>query len=198
MSLLLWVCSAHAAPSVLVGAGVEGSTNDPFARKVGARVAFGVEWRPWLQTRAVAVAYPTTGELAYTQLTRQIVNQNQVFPDLSLPTARGQIAAAFPALRARSGGVNGSVGPEIGVGVVYTVDQLALIGKEGEASALATAREWHPTVSVGLVGEIGGRAHGIEVRAERSSYVETVDGFDERKGDLWLGLAWVWHPGRAE
>lgn len=194
MLWITWAWGAEGGAGLFVEAGAEAVMNDPFHQVAGLQVGAGVAWLPWLRTGVAGGVYPDLGSTSYKPVTRQIIEQNNVVPDLSPILARGLLRATVLPVRVESDGLTGTVGAEIGVGAVFTRDDLELLDKEDDPDALAVERQWHAATSFGAVGELRGRVHGLTLRVERTSYVETVEDVDEHKRPIWVNVMWTWRP----
>lgn len=181
-------------PRTVFEVGAASVVNDPFQRVYGPQLGLGMEWTPWLRTEAAVGWYPDLGVTNYKPLTRQIIEDNNVSPDLSPILSRGVARATLVPFKVDAPGLKGSIGAEIGIGAVLTNDNLDIIGQENDAEALATETEFHAATSFGMVGELRGANHGVVLRLERTSYVETVSGIEERKNPTWVNVMWTWRP----
>lgn len=188
------VAAASAKPSFVSSTGIDLTINDVSQTSAGIRESLGLAWSGWFATRLAVSGYPLAGEITYSATTRRLMDQNGVFLSISAPRARGLLTAEFTPLRVIRGSLGARMGIAVGGGVIYTVDDLQVIQQEGDAGAELSKRQWHPTVAYGLVGAILAGHHGLELRLERASYVETVDGDELNQNPLLVGAAWTFGP----
>lgn len=114
----------------------------------------------------------------YRQITRQIVNENQVTPDISrifgYANANLQFSPIYGKLAVGNGIINFDIFGLFGTGAVFTVDDILLSGGDG-----VSARQWHPMVNYGGgVRVILGKSKTVAARIEGRglSYIETLEG----------------------
>lgn len=157
-----------------VAAGISHTANDPFQRVLGAELTAMWAFSPLFSVEGRLAFHPrlVTG---MNGLAQQLTNNLQISPDLSYPVARAEVAGVFTPLRSSYGGWAGSGGFYVGAGVIQTHDDLEAIGIEGDATAIATELEVHPTGLYGLIFEAMYGHVGFRVRTERLFYVETID-----------------------
>jgi outer membrane beta-barrel protein len=164
-----------------VGPHVGFITNDPFLNRylVGASGTyhvteiFGVE--------LAGTFSPDFGEGDYKPITGQIINENQVTPDISKIQMYTNVNFQFSpiygkvALLGRNI-VNFDIFGIFGTGVVRTVDDLNALDAEGDPVAEATRSQFHPTLNYGGgVRVIFSQAFVLRVEARGLSYIEVLE-----------------------
>lgn len=113
-------------------------------------------------------------------LSKQLLLNNSVSPDISKLTAHGSLGLSFSPIYGKA-----AVGKRIiifdiyghfGLGATRTQDDLVALQKEGDESAIATQTQLHPTTVIGGGARIAFN-EGVAARIEGKSmsYVETVD-----------------------
>lgn len=156
-------------------------TNDPFVKRylVGASLTyhpteiFGIELSGTFS--------PDFGESDWTILTKQLINENSVSPDISKVEAFGSASFQFSPIYGKVAVagkkiVNFDIFGVFGAGVVSTKDDLKALQAEGDAAAIATETQVHPTTNLG-----GGFRiifnENMAVRVEGRSlvFIETVE-----------------------
>lgn len=189
MTALLLAASASAA-AIVLGTGLETSFNDPFVTTVGTRVSGSIELAPWVRVGASGGLYPHLGVTRLTRLTTNLSSEVQIMPDISDIRWRGMGRVAITPLR-QSDGVRSRVfGGYAEAGLIHTVDDLDAIQGVGDPIAEDTAKQLHPTVAYGIIGEVWwSERWGGRLRMERSLYTEVVmSTVEESRSPSWVGL----------
>lgn len=184
--IALLLPAALAAGPVL-GAGAEATVNDPFWQTSGVRAAADVTLRPWLRLGLSGGLYP--GVVAQERaLTSQLVDYG-ITPDISRMGWRAAGQLTVLPLRQVSGERERVLGAVVGMGAVYTEDDLERLQAVGDPEAEATARQLHPITHVGLIGEVWWGDWGGRLRMERSAYTEVIfEVVQESKVPAWVGV----------
>ncbi len=198
--MLLCALSSDALAYEPVGiglhAGADWVVNDPFIKRRGLHVGLEYAPVPVFSAGILLAGYPDLGQADWKPLTTQLVEENQVSPDLSRVMARGELVARFTPIRREGEHIATNVGLHVGFGAVRTKDDLTAMQAENDPVALSTQIELHPTLLYGLTAELRtDYVVGLRVRAEHLLYVETVNGTTlERKNNRFFGLeltAWL-------
>ena len=88
---------AHAGPQLGLALGGEVSANDPFVVRRGPSLGAELRPIPVLGVGLAAAWYPDLGQADWTALTRRLVFEQSVTPDLSRMLGRQQLAlSAYP------------------------------------------------------------------------------------------------------
>lgn len=173
----LWMLLSSAdAFEVGLSTGLESEVIDPFVRRWGPRV--GVEFAP---TRHVSFSlsgtfYPDFGSGDWSALTTTLIQEAKVSPDISKVISHERVGVRVFPLHARTGIFDTYLGALVGLGFVYTQDDLEALQAEGDPDAMATERQWHLTTTWGFSADIRSPWVGLRWRFEGSDYVETLMG----------------------
>jgi hypothetical protein len=201
MLAILFSALAFAAPvRTGLSLGLETVANDPFLRAAGPRLALSVRPRPWIGGNLAGSFTPYLGEGSWTAVTRELVEQNGVYPDISAPVAHARLLVELVPVRTTVGSVEAALVLGLGGGLMYTVDDLTLTGEEGDPVAEPLRRQVHPSASIAVASEVRRGAFGARVRLERSQYVERIgaSAIRERKRPTWVGAEVVYWFDRQE
>jgi hypothetical protein len=173
----MW-CSAVSASERAVTVGVGTLTNDPFVYRHAVTV--GAQYRPQAHVAfGVDVRYfPDLGESDWKGLTKQLVEENHVSPDISKMMYSGTVnLGLFPLSTTKERFVVESrVGVLVSVGVVRTSDDLeALDTTSGDDRAEVTQHQMHPCGGASIVGDFWWGKNGLRLRRELINYIEVVN-----------------------
>lgn len=171
MKMGRWELSPHAAFV----------SNDPFLNRyiVGAGVGYHI-------TEIFAIEgmidfSPDLGEGDWKPLTTQLVNENNVSPDISKLTYFGEASFVFSpiygkaALRGRNI-INFDIYGKFGMGATATSDDLEALQAEGKPTAVATQNQVHPTTNFGGGARVVFNQNvALRVEGRSMIYIETVD-----------------------
>jgi len=155
-------------------------TNDPFINRYLLGVGITRHVTEIFAVEALGSFSPDFGRGDWKAITHQLVEENQVSPDISKLLFYGNVNFQFSPIYGKVAVmgrriVNFDVFGSFGVGVAYTRDDLEALQAETDAAAIATQSQYHPTTNLG-----GGFRvifnQNIAVRLEGRSmiYVETV------------------------
>lgn len=156
-------------------------TNDPFLKRyiVGANLGYHIT--EIFAVEATFAYSPILGEADYKQVTKQLVNENNVSPDISRLTAIAAGTFQFSPIYGKvalSGKniINFDVYGAFGMGVTRTVDDLdALQADPKDPIYAATAVQWQPTTNFGGGARvIFNDWFAIRVDGRSMVYIETV------------------------
>ena len=171
-----------------VFAGLETTVNDPLLVRRGAHLGGAVRPLPWAGVVATVGAYPSLGTTDWTPLTRVLVEQNQIVPDLSRLVSQGAVFAELTPIRTRSEPVSAALHLGLGAGYAYTVDDLEMVQLEGSPIAERHERELHPTVAWSVSADALRGPVGLRLRYSETRYTENVAGDEQRRWPIWLGV----------
>jgi len=156
-------------------------TNDPFLNRyiLGTGLAYHA-------TEIFALELnlgfsPNLGEADWKALTKQLVNQNHVSPDLSPMQVFGNTTFSFSPIYGKvaiSGQkvINFDIFGAFGMGVAQTSDDLKALQAEGDQQALATQNQVHPTTNFGGGARVVmGESFAFRVEGRSLVYIETVN-----------------------
>lgn len=189
IALWLTVATATAAVTPVIGLGAEITVNDPFVATRGLHLGGDAEVWPWLRVGVIGGLYPSFDEGDWRRQTSQLIDHNNVSPDISRIVWRGAGQVTLLPLRQTVGDRERAFGMVIGMGAVHTEDDLELVQAVGLPSAEATASQIHPITHVGLVGEVWWGDWGGRLRMERSTYTEVLfQTVQESKVPSWVGI----------
>ena len=156
-------------------------TNDPFLNRyiIGTGVAYNL-------TEIFAVEgmldfSPDLNEADWKPLTKQLVEENSVSPDISKLQTFGSFCFVFSPIYGKAAVlgrkiVNFDIYGKFGMGATQTVDDLTALQAEGDPRAESTAVQVHPTTNFGGGARIIFNQN-IAARVEGRSmiYIETVN-----------------------
>lgn len=112
-------------------------------------------------------------------LSKQLLLQNSVSPDISKLTLHGSAALAYSPIYGKAAVGRRIIAFDIygyfGLGVTNTQDDLVALQNEGP-EAVATQNQWHPTTNIGAGARVA-FTEGLAARIEGKSmsYIETVN-----------------------
>jgi len=181
--------------------GAERTWNDPFTRATGLRMTAATEPLPWLRLGVTGGAYLGGESQTRSALARQLVYDYQLGPPMSPILGRGLGEVTWIPVRSTEGPLRESLGFTMGFGAVFTDDDTEALGVDPNSDDFeqlyeAYDRELHPTIQLGLVGELRGEVWGVRLRLERLRYVEIVGGdYENDKAPTWLGAELAWYTG---
>ncbi len=154
-------------------------TNDPFLNRYIVGAGLGYHATEIFEIEANLGFSPDLGEADWKPLTKQLVDNNHVSPDLSPLTYFGNATFAFSPIYGKV-----AVGPKIvnfdifgafGMGVVRTADDLEALQQQDDPYALATQFQLHPTTNFGGgLRIIFGESIALRIEGRSLVYIETV------------------------
>lgn len=159
-----------------------------------------LEWRPAplvgiAVSGAFTPALDTLWDDGWRPITKQIINQNQVTPNVVRAQGRAAAMVVLSPIRAtlvRPAPTTVMLDVGAGFGAIHTVDDLEALQAENDASAIATAVQWHPTLTWLAGPRIDlGRGWSSTLRARGTHWIETLEGLSLEKAafvDFGLGL----------
>lgn len=162
-------------------------TNDPFLNRyiVGASLDYHITE---IFAAEIQIDYaPILGKGGendpdWKPLTKQILSENSVSPDISKLDAMGSAALAFSPIYGKA-----SVGRKIiafdifgtfGIGAIHTVDDFnALQVPENDPDYQSTAQEWHPTTVISGGARVAfTESVAARLEGKATSYIEAING----------------------
>jgi outer membrane beta-barrel protein len=178
-------------------------TNDPFIHRYlgGASLAYHVT-----EVFALEISgtfSPSFGESDYKQITKQLIENNQVTPDISRIQFFGSGSAQFSPIYGKLA-VGGNriilfdMFGVFGAGVVNTKDDLVALQKENDPAALATEVQFHPTMNYGGgVRVIFSEGFAMRIEGRGLSYIEVIEGttLEMKNNFMLLASASLFFPG---
>jgi outer membrane beta-barrel protein len=153
--------------------------NDPFLNRYIVGTGFGYHVTEIFAVEANLDFAPDLGDGDWKPLTHQLVEQNNVSPDISKLTLFGNLGFQYSPIYGKVALVgrkliNFDVYGAFGMGFTKTTDDLQALGEEDEA-ALATQNQTHPTTNFGGgIRVIFGESIAARVEARSLVYIETV------------------------
>ncbi len=184
-----------------LSSGLETVTNDPFVIRNGARLGFSVSPAPWVEVGLAGVWFPILGASGsaddpdWTPLTKQLLTENSVSPDISKLAFEIQGVLRIRALSYDYSAWTLSMGAFAGAAVVSTRDDpYALQVDASDPTFAATANQWHPGPVGGLYWDLGIRYVAFRLRLEWVGYTETINSttLEMKNNALLGGEVFVW------
>ena len=128
-------------------------TNDPFINRYLAGVGVAYHATEIFALEANLGYAPNLGEADWKPLTKQLVEENKVSPDISKLTLFTNAGFQFSPIYGKvalSGRriVNFDIFAAFGIGITQTQDDLDALGDDS-VEAQITANQWHPTTNIG-------------------------------------------------
>lgn len=157
-------------------------TNDPFINRYLLGGAFAYHATEVFAVEVTGTFSPTFGTLDYKPVTEQIINENQVTPDISriqfYVTGNFQFSPIYGKVAVGANRiVNFDVFGLFGTGVVNTRDDLVALQKEADPAAIATESQFHPTLNFGGgIRVIFSESFAARVEGRGLSYIEVLEG----------------------
>lgn len=155
-------------------------TNDPFVNRylVGFEAIYHATE---IFGAGISTTYsPNFGTFDYKSVTKQLVEENQVSPDISRITffssATLQFSPIYGKVAVGQGIIIFDVYLKGGVGIVFTQDDLKALQGTDDPLAQATANEWHPTSNFGGgIRASFGPNFAAKLEGTSMVYIETVN-----------------------
>jgi len=163
------------------GVGVGFVTNDPFVNRylLGGHFAYHVT--EIFAVEAEGAFSPDFGEGDWKPITDQIINNNEVTPDISkiqfYANANFQFSPIYGKVAVGQGRiVNFDIFGLFGSGIVNTADQIDLIEEDQNEAAIATESQIHPTLNYGVGTRIiFSEAFAFRFEGRGLSYIEVIE-----------------------
>ncbi|MEC7984460.1 MAG: outer membrane beta-barrel domain-containing protein [Myxococcota bacterium] len=158
-----------------VEAGVSTITNDPFLYRRGISTAYTFYPREMFAFKAVAEFYPDFGDADWKPLTKQLVEQNSVSPDISKMQALAYGTIGIEPLYYHANGHRGFLGFNAGLGMVQTVDDLSALQAEEDVRAISSQIQNHLLNVFGIYTGVSTKRIGLAIHLDSMMYIETVN-----------------------
>ena len=178
-------------------------TNDPFINRYLLGAGISHHLTEVFAVELIGSFSPDFGRGDWKAITDQLVEENQVSPDISKILFYGNINFQFSPIYGKVAVmgrtiVNFDVFGSFGTGLVYTRDDLEALQAQEDPAAVATQNQYHPTTNFGAGFRILLNPN-IAVRIEGRSmvYVETVKSttLEMKNNFLLLGSVAFFFPG---
>ena len=157
-------------------------TNDPFINRYLLGAGFGYHITEVFAIEATGVWSPDLGDADRKPITDQIIEFNQVTPDISKIQLYGTVTAQYSPIYGKvavlgTNIVNFDIFGVFGTGIVNTLDDLEALGKVNDTDAEATKSQFHPTINFGGgLRVIFSEAFAVRVEGRGLSYIEVLEG----------------------
>ena len=156
-------------------------TNDPFLNRyiVGTGIAYNLT--EIFAVEAMIDFSPDLGDADWKPLTKQLVEENSVSPDISKIQALGSFCFVFSPIYGKTAVLNQKIVlfdlyGKFGMGVTQTVDDLSALQAEGDARAQSTQVQVHPTSNFGVgIRMIFTKNLAARIEGRSMIYIETVN-----------------------
>lgn len=199
--MLAWLLAlptafAEEAPRFRFGlsGGVETVTNDPFVRRLGARLGASISPAPWMEFGTSFIFFPIFGgdpasSFDWKPAAKQLLVENSVSPDISLMDWEGQAVVRVRAISYKPGNLTMAFGVLGGAAMIHTVDNAqALQTDVSDPYFAATQKQVHVGPVGGLYWDALSGSVGLRVRVENVGYIETINSTTlEMKNNLLIG-----------
>jgi outer membrane beta-barrel protein len=156
-------------------------TNDPFLNRYLVGVGGTYHVTEVFGVELSGTFSPDFGDGDYKPITDQIINENQVTPDISKIQLYTNLNFQFSPIYGKAallgrGIITFDIYGVFGTGVVRTVDDLEALDAAGDPIAEATRSQFHPTLNYGGgMRLIFSPSFAIRVEARGLSYIEVLE-----------------------
>jgi len=163
------------------GVGLGFVTNDPFVNRYLLGGHFAYHITEIFAVEANGVYSPDFGTGDWKPITDQIINNNEVTPDISkiqfYANANFQFSPIHGKVAVGQGNIiNFDIFGLFGSGIVNTADQIDLIEEEQNEAAIATQSQFHPTLNYGVGTRIiFSEAFAFRFEGRGLSYIEVIE-----------------------
>lgn len=189
-----------------LGAGVGFVTNDPFIRRNIVRVDGGYHFTEITSIQAEIGFSPNLGESDWKPITKQIIDNNRVTPDISKIQFYGNATIQFAPIYGKVAVpgnkiINFDIFGLFGTGIAQTRDDTVALQCEANDEACAsTADQVHPTLNFGGGARIlFNKNIALRVEGRGLSYIETLEGVNlEMKNNIVLQAAFSYFLGKGD
>ena len=157
-------------------------TNDPFINRYLLGAGFGYHITEIFAVEATGFFSPDLGEQDWKPITDQIINENQVTPDISKIQFFANVNFQYSPIYGKvavlgNNIVNFDIFGVFGTGIVNTKDDLVALGKEDDPHAQATQVQMHPSLNFGGgLRVIFSESFALRVEGRGVSFIETIEG----------------------
>jgi hypothetical protein len=173
---------------------------DPFVRQFGVQATVAIPRAAHYGAMLGTGVYFNHGESSWKPLTKQLVEENKISPDISTLVFSGYGALYVEPAHFSQGEFSSAVGAYAGIGFAATEDDLVALGDDSP-EARATAEQIHPAGVFGLYADLQFSSSGrLRFRAHNVAYVEAIASKTlEKKNLLFLGVEYgfVFAEGRG-
>ena len=168
-------------------------SNDPFLNRYifGVGVAYNIT--EVFSVEGMLDYSPDLGDADWKPLTKQLVEENSVSPDISKIGAFGSFCFIFSPIYGKAAVIgrniiNFDIYGKFGMGMTQTVDDLSALQAEEDERAQSTQVQFHPTTNFGAGTKIIFNPNvAARVEARSMIYIENVNGTTlEMKNNLLL------------
>jgi hypothetical protein len=191
MLLLALLSTAQAEMPASASLGISWTTNDPFLKRRGLSGSYAQPLGRDFGLLAEASLMPDFGEADWTSLTKQIVEENNVSPDISKRMLDASLSLTILLTELADDEKRIPLYGYCGIGISKTVDDLAALQAEGDIRAESTAVQIHPEGKWGLYIQptLKNSAMAVRLKGGSSTYIETVNGVTlEMKNNYDVGI----------
>lgn len=167
------------------GPGIGFVANDPFLNRYIVHGVFDYHVTEIFALEAQLGYSPILGsggenDPDWKQLSKQLLLENSVSPDISKLDAHGSFGLAFSPIYGKAAVGRRIIAFDIyghfGLGFVHTNDDLLALQAEGEQSAIDTQDQWHPTTVIGGGARVAFTPSvAARIEGKSMSYIETVN-----------------------
>lgn len=130
-------------------------------------------------------------------LSKQLLLENSVSPDISKLTAHGHVGLAYSPIYGKAAVGHRIIAFDIyggfGLGMTQTTDDLVALQMENEPDAIATQSQWHPTTVINVGARVAfNPTVAARFEGKSMSYIETINSTVlEMKNNLILQLGFT-------
>ncbi len=175
-----------------LGVGAGSVINDPFLKRYITQVTLDVRPKDHMVFEVVLGYSPDLGTSDWRPITKQLIEENHVSPDISKFSLYGGITGRVIPFWSPTKNGHNNLGFLWGVGMVQTEDDLEALQAIGNEVAEATQFETHLMGMSGVMGEAWRGGHGLQMGFRLMTYIETVNSTTlEMKANRLLTLAYV-------
>lgn len=157
-------------------------TNDPFIRRILFGANLGYHLTEVLEVELQGSFSPNFGEGDWKPITRQIIDANQVSPEISRMTWHATVNLNFSPFYGKVATLGRNsiifdIYGTFGAGVVGTEDDLVVIQKEDDDKAISTAVQVHPALTFGAGLRVAfNRTFALRFEVRDISYIGILEG----------------------
>jgi outer membrane beta-barrel protein len=156
-------------------------TNDPFINRYLLGAGFAYHVTEIFAVEASGTFSPDLGEADYKPITTQIIEENQVTPDISKIQFYANVNFQYSPIYGKvawfgSSIINFDIFGAFGTGVVNTKDDLVALGQETNPEAQVTQSQFHPTLNFGGgLRIIFSESFAVRLEGRGLSYIEVLE-----------------------
>ena len=156
-------------------------SNDPFLNRYIVGMGVGYHLTEIFAIEGMLDFSPDLGERDWKPLTTQLVEENNVSPDISKLTYFGSACFVFSPIYGKAAVlgrniINFDIYGKFGMGATRTADDLTALDAEGQARAIATQFQVHPTTNFGGGARVVFNQNmALRLEGRSMVYIETVN-----------------------